>query len=202
MGNKNPETKMQCSTAQIRINNQNLILITHRNRKQYSSYQNQRMFLAYERIGVLKPRTELCKQIIRIQDCVRVCSFVCVYVCVPLTIDYWTQGLKTESKQKQYSTIQFRSESEKLEVNGRTVQSPGWKQKMIEMLQETKISTVQYRSETKLLLDPQTTILQKPKTVQIRPELDITETQLSTAQLRSDQKQSIRIRHFPSTGHK
>ena len=44
---------------------------------------------------VWKPRTELCKQIIRKQDCVRVCVFMYVRVCVPLTIEYWTQGIIT-----------------------------------------------------------------------------------------------------------
>ena len=63
---------------------------------------------AYDKNRVLKPRTELCKQIIRIKDCVRECGFVCVYVCVPLTIDYWTQGLITHKNRKQYSTVQIR----------------------------------------------------------------------------------------------
>ena len=48
----------------------------------------------------IEARTELCKQIIRIQDCVRVCVFV------PLTIDYWTQGLITHRNRKQYSSDQ------------------------------------------------------------------------------------------------
>ena len=62
---------------------------------------------AKDRIGVLKPRTKLCKQIIRIQDCVRVCGFVCVYVCVPLTIDYWTKNNNQQKpKTVQYSTDQ------------------------------------------------------------------------------------------------
>ena len=71
---------------------------------------------------VWKPRTELCKQIIRKQDCV----FVYVRVCVPLTIEYWTQGIITHRNSTGQIRIRECSSLEQnwsIEAKDRTVQT-------------------------------------------------------------------------------
>ena len=120
---------------------------------------------AWDRIGVLKPRTELCKQIIRIQDCVRACIFVYICVCVPLTIDYWTQGIITHRNSTVQITIRECSslgQNWSMEAKDRTVQTNNQNPRLCP---SACLCAVNNR-----LLEPKINNPQKLKTVQFRSE--------------------------------